>query len=331
MTGLQVASGSKNLVLCPDCEKISRQEEINIQISEAITDKNDEIRDLKQKIAEMQRNSMEEKFLEVFRRLESMEKSLIGKISTCKQQQKVSEIPNPNKKQAEQRMTRSQTSVNCKADVGTTLQQTAADGCSSSNSQNLLWQLAPLKQQNKEENGKIPKNDAVVAVDVDVTTDTTKTKTTVPDADVNIVNELENENLEKGKDNLWQTVNSKRKRRNRSMIQPSSRPVPNKGTKEAPQNLKMAENYSWLFVSGFDPDTTAVEILGYIKHMGHNQRCICEKMKTVKGNQRSSFKLGVPNSIANIINNGSSWPRGAFINHFINLQSRPQQPRVGLH
>lgn len=120
-------------------------------------------------------------------------------------------------------------------------------------------------------------------------------------------------------------MENKRNGRNRNMISPAKRPPPSRGTKEAPQNLKIAQRYTWLFISGFEPDTQSEDVLQYIRENGHDLKCICEKMKTKKSNQRSSFKLGVPKSIVGDINTGSFWPKGATINHFMNLQSRLKQ------
>lgn len=82
------------------------------------------------------------------------------------------------------------------------------------------------------------------------------------------------------KENEWKKVENKRKSKGRKLIEPSARPAPSRGTKVANHTLKIAERYTWLFVSGFDPETTCDDILQYIKNNGYEQTIVCDKMKT---------------------------------------------------
>ena len=91
----------------------------------------------------------------------------------------------------------------------------------------------------------------------------------------------------------------------------------------------MAENYSWLFVSGFAPETEPQDILNYLKSNNINRKCACEKMKTKNDKVRCSFRLGVPESLEKEINNGDMWPTGTIINNFMNVQSLTHRTKKG--
>lgn len=119
----------------------------------------------------------------------------------------------------------------------------------------------------------------------------------------------------------WKTVEIKRGRsygRNNT----ESRPEPIKGTNEVSE-LRVAKKYSWLFLSGFDKETTSTEIQEFVKRKGA-QECSCEQLKTRKDNLYASFKLGIPEKDKMMIMDASLWPKGIRINHFLNL-NRPSR------
>ncbi|KAG5864141.1 hypothetical protein JTB14_022005 [Gonioctena quinquepunctata] len=53
----------------------------------------------------------------------------------------------------------------------------------------------------------------------------------------------------------------------------------------------------------------------------------CEKMKTKKDKQKSSFKLEVPETLVDELMTPNVWMKGVIINHFYNLQRRQHYPR----
>lgn len=107
-----------------------------------------------------------------------------------------------------------------------------------------------------------------------------------------------------------------------------SRPEPIRGSNGAESILKVAQKTATVFVSGLDPDTEAQTILDYLGGQGLGDRCICEKMKTVKQKKYSSFKLVVPLERKAEYMSASVWPKDVVVNHFQNLQRRQQTART---
>lgn len=85
--------------------------------------------------------------------------------------------------------------------------------------------------------------------------------------------------------------------------------------------LKMAEKKAYVFVSGFAPEVDASGIVNFLKNNNMESGCSCEKM-TTKFNKKSSFKLEVPSDKKNDYLNAGLWPKGATVNHFLNIQRR---------
>lgn len=106
------------------------------------------------------------------------------------------------------------------------------------------------------------------------------------------------------------------------------RPEPVRGSNEAECILKVAQRMGTIFVSGFDPDTEHQTILDYLKSQNLNDKCICEKMKTVKQKKYSSFKLTVPMEKKNVYMDASLWPKDLIVNHFQNLQRQNVMART---
>lgn len=118
----------------------------------------------------------------------------------------------------------------------------------------------------------------------------------------------------------WQVVQRKSKIR---------RPEPTKGTNENVTQLNVAASRSlaWIFLSGFESNTTEEQIINYLKENGFDG-CTCYRMRTKRDRVRSSFKLSIPIQKRNAIMSPELWPSGIIINHFLNLQRRQQQKGV---
>jgi len=86
------------------------------------------------------------------------------------------------------------------------------------------------------------------------------------------------------------------------------------GSNASKSGLKPAERKSWIFVSRCDINTTAEELIGYLKDSGLGE-VSCEKLKT-KHNQCSSFKVSVPENNFNTVLKDDFWPQGIFVKEF---------------
>lgn len=130
-----------------------------------------------------------------------------------------------------------------------------------------------------------------------------------------------------GREDAWTKVRpTRRKRRARADGEVmSDRPKPQRGLLEGVAGLEVADDFSWLFVSGLAPETEPQQILDYLGKNGVLDRCLCTKMKTRRDGQRSSFKLAVPRQISKKVMSGEMWPRGVLVNHFLNIQRHQSQ------
>lgn len=108
------------------------------------------------------------------------------------------------------------------------------------------------------------------------------------------------------------------------------RPAPVQGKKDGPTTLKIAPKapkYSWLFLSGLSEDSTAHEVGTYLRENGV-EKCITEKLHT-KRQHVSCFKIGVPEENESEVLGSDFWPKGLFINKFLNLKRLVPQQRRG--
>ncbi|KAL3275128.1 hypothetical protein HHI36_019899 [Cryptolaemus montrouzieri] len=90
------------------------------------------------------------------------------------------------------------------------------------------------------------------------------------------------------------------------------RRTPIKGCKVIPNStLNVAEQFSWLFVSGLSTDTTTDDLINYVKE--NHKNCTCEKLKTEKDDVYSSFCLGVARDDRVEMRDTQFWPTGGLI------------------
>lgn len=408
ITGLQVASASKSLILCATCSKKTRETEIN----KAVSDRDEIIETLRKKLALLESETNNNLFAEVCKKLETMENSILRKISSLEKKvnksldeigvatvppdgsvrtndkrQELNELDDNNHERKDESTDTAADSFRMQKKKGwnrnlTNLSSDNNNKCNDcdvnqpnvevhkvSEPQNIVCKIVPVasqiateplanihRHQNRSPRARSKLNNGATQ-SVETITNITDT---VPASNANPHSAARfdkhrvgghNENRETNRTQLpkelrpnevyvtdvkrktdanrstgkpseeWKLVENKRAKRSEKNIQ-LNRPEPLKGTKEQ-TSLKMAEQYKWLFISGFDKDTETEHILTYIKENGFDQKCVCEKMKTRK-RQKSSFKLGVPGSIIEDIQVGVFWPTGSLVNHFMNLQSRPR-------
>lgn len=108
----------------------------------------------------------------------------------------------------------------------------------------------------------------------------------------------------------------------------NTRPNPIKGSNNCTGDLEIAQKVHWVFLSGFSRTMETENIINFLKKHNLQKDCVCEKMKTKKHKQISSFKLGVPNDLKDKVMDPDLWPVGTTINHFINLQRRQTQMKT---
>lgn len=127
----------------------------------------------------------------------------------------------------------------------------------------------------------------------------------------------------------WETQTRRGFKRREKHINENTRPKPLRGTNENEQMLKTAEKVSHLFLSGFSPETEGKDILAFLDRNGIGDGCHCDRMKTIKDRQQSSFKLTVPLQKRDELMSPNLWLKDVLINHFRNLQNRPavRKPR----
>lgn len=100
------------------------------------------------------------------------------------------------------------------------------------------------------------------------------------------------------------------------------RPAPIKGENNNFTGLKVAQQTSFLFLSGLHPSVNADQVLKFIKE-STDITCSCVKMRTRSDNKKSSFKLEVPTDSRPKIFSSILWGPGVIINHFLHLQRLP--------
>lgn len=120
--------------------------------------------------------------------------------------------------------------------------------------------------------------------------------------------------------NEWKTL----RRRNAMPPARTRRPSPIRGRMESSlTSLTVAPRKIWLFVSGFSPSTTGADLKQHIEKHAEVTDCVCEKLKTRKDDQKSSFKLEIKREDRDKVMVGSLWPTGTMVNHFRNLRRNP--------
>lgn len=129
---------------------------------------------------------------------------------------------------------------------------------------------------------------------------------------------IENAEVESEKHESWNKVVGRRNRKVSKMLQ-DNRPKPVEGS-GGDGGLKIAERRAFLFISGLVPETAEGDVLNFLKSKNLTAECTCQKMKTRKQNYKSSFKLGVPFDDRSKYMAPEIWPKGVFINHFLNIQ-----------
>ncbi|KAG5889285.1 hypothetical protein JTB14_007046 [Gonioctena quinquepunctata] len=109
-----------------------------------------------------------------------------------------------------------------------------------------------------------------------------------------------------------------------------TRPDPIRGVEEIKEGQLrgpvVAQKRAHLFLSVFHPDTKPEEITDYLNNKNFAD-ITCEKMKTKKDKQKSSFKLEVPETLVDELMTPNVWMKGVIINHFYNLQRRQYYQR----
>lgn len=141
-----------------------------------------------------------------------------------------------------------------------------------------------------------------------------KTKTTENRRQDEESSEIPDVQAKENEDRGWKT--QKKRGFNRKV-----RPAPVQGNKDEETTLKVATKspkYSWLFLSGLSEDSTTQEVQSYLKDNGV-ETCIIEKLRT-KRQHVSCFKMGIPEENEPEVMAADFWPKGLFINKFLNLK-----------
>lgn len=322
ITGLLVISGSRGLILCPSCEKNSRQIDVNKQIDAAIADKEMEIKDLKQKIAELETKTMLGNFMEVMKRMEIMEESLTNKVSalTIVGEKMAMDPAPPNGREQQRKKTdnrnKSDRAQSSSARETTTTNQ-AVQSVEILNREHLT-----RKGQNIDTTSTAfsPKNGS--------TSMAQQTDDNHLDANVKELSEVDVDNngktnqksagsiieKETETDGNWKRVSYRKTKRPTK----SNRPQPVQGCNNE-TNLKIAQRLAFLFVSGLASDVNEQDVVGYLNSQSL-KLVECQKMRTKKEKYRSSFKLTVHYQDREKFLDPAVWPKQVVVNHFMNIQ-----------
>lgn len=341
MTGLQVASGSKNLILCPPCASASRSSEINKAVDEQLSQKEDEIKALRLEIAELQRkNGLSEGNINILHeRMECIEKNIMDKLENMSKNvsQVVPQRPANVRIQSENvhgtniRTSREQheSSITTKANGANKVE-------SPGNPQHVNLEVAGAQQpansprprpSNKNVRGYVNNNNQQDQINKKSQQKPTFTKQNVGIAIENAIARIpaptpENrEEIDEG--NGWKTVRYKTRRQEKLSQNEINRPKPLKGIKQNGDcSLKAAQRKAYLFITGVAPDAKEENIMEYLRQCDIGNGCNCEKIKTKREKYCSSFKLTVPLEDRPKYLCTEIWPDGVTVNHFLNIQNQ---------
>lgn len=119
-----------------------------------------------------------------------------------------------------------------------------------------------------------------------------------------------------GADEQWHRIERKKK------YPKIPRPKPVQGNKEGVMTIRTAKKLSWLFITGFAPDTSQNDVEAYLESQGVNEYGV-EKLQTRKDKYKSSFKVSVRADSKDDILKPDFWPLGISVGLFLNLRRRP--------
>lgn len=132
-----------------------------------------------------------------------------------------------------------------------------------------------------------------------------------PKLNINTENEKEHED----KEETWKTVNYRKNYATRSQN------LRNKICTGKPQNgdamakLKVVTRLSWIYLSGFSPETTAQEIISCL-NKDYEDKYVCELITKRPNPRVVSFKLGVPTQLEKQMTALDSWPEGIIVDKY---------------
>lgn len=322
ITGLQVTSGSKNLVHCGSCAKNIREQEVTKIVKEALLEKENLIQSLESKLSMLQGVNIQEPFENLSKKMDLIEKNILQRVINLEKVQQKNNVNIP--------INHTETStgpingsskapkINSTTKNGRYAlpEQPRATPKGSKERVNETEDITGSRHANEQpkSNGseasrtstriRNPSETPEISIDVDVF-----------DSDINNLSKAKTGNEDK-----WITVVNRRQRENTLKIK---RPEPLKGSNEDTScSLKTAPRMAFLFLSGLAPETTGDDVLQFLKINELENGCKCEKLKTKREKYRSSFKLTVPIDQRPKLLSASLWPSGTIINHFLNIQSQ---------
>ncbi|KAL3287007.1 hypothetical protein HHI36_001493 [Cryptolaemus montrouzieri] len=125
-------------------------------------------------------------------------------------------------------------------------------------------------------------------------------------------------------------------RKNRTKKQTGgSRPSTIKGINENSNKLEVAQNHSAIFVTGYDPDVSAEDIIGFLKENDLRDNSEFFKMKTRKDVRKSCSKLVIPLEQKDRILSTTLWSSGISVSRKIfyikeNITEHRDFPKINL-